>query len=106
MITIESLISLCCDLDNISITQHAFKRLRERKITIDDIINGIKNGEIIEDYPDDYPYPSCLVLGFSLNDTHIHIVCGVGDNKLWLISAYYPTLDLWEDDYKTRKVVK
>ena len=106
MITIESLISLCSDLDNISITQHAFKRLRERKITIDDIINGIKNGEIIEDYPDDYPYPSCLVLGFSLNDTHIHIVCGVGDNKLWLISAYYPTLDLWEDDYKTRKVVK
>ena len=106
MITIESLISLCGDLDNISITQHAFKRLRERKITIDDIINGIKSGEIIEDYPDDYPYPSCLVLGFSLNDTHIHIVCGVGDNKLWLISAYFPTLDLWENDYKTRKVVK
>ena len=24
------------------------------------------NGEIIEQYPDDYPYPSCLILGVSI----------------------------------------
>ena len=105
MITIESLISLCGNMNDVVISQHAFKRLRERNITINDILNGIKTGEIIEDYPEDYPYPSCLVLGFSVNNVRIHIVCGVGDNKLWIVSAYYPTLDKWEDDYKTRKVV-
>ena len=105
MITIDTLISLCGDMNDVVISQHAFKRLRERSITINDILNGIRTGEIIEDYPGDYPYPSCLVLGFSVNNTHIHIVCGVGDNKLWIISAYNPTLEKWEDDYKTRKVV-
>ncbi len=105
MINIDNLISLCSDMNNVVISQHAFKRLRERSITINDILNGIKTGEIIEGYPEDYPYPSCLVLGFNVNSIHIHIVCGVGDNKLWIISAYYPTLDKWEDDYKTRKVV-
>lgn len=105
MITIDSLISLCDDLNNVIVSQHAFIRLRERGITIDDILNGIRTGEVIEDYPDDYPYPSCLVLGLSIRDTHIHIVCGVGDNKLWIISSYYPTLDKWENDYKTRKAV-
>ena len=72
MITIDLLISFCEDMNNVVISQHAFKRLRERSITINDILNGIRTGEIIEDYPGDYPYPSCSVLGFSVNNTHIH----------------------------------
>ena len=59
MIIIDNLISLCEDINNVVISQHAFKRLRERSITINDILNGIKTGKIIEDYPEDYPYPSC-----------------------------------------------
>ena len=105
MITINELISLCADLDNIIISQHAFVRLRERGITTDGVIDGIRSGEIIEQYPDDYPYPSCLVLGWLVNNKPIHIVCGVGDGKLWIITAYIPGTDKWDDDYKTRKAV-
>jgi hypothetical protein len=103
---IEILRELCADLDNIEITQHVFFKFRERGIMLGDVVSAIKSGEIIEQYPDDYPFPSCLILGFSLKDRHIHTVCGVGDNKLWLITAYFPTLDRWEDDYKTRKAVQ
>jgi hypothetical protein len=28
------------------------------------------------------------------------------DSKLWLITAYLPTLDKWESDYKTRKAAE
>lgn len=82
----------------IQMTAHVFKRCRERKITLDEIMSCIMNGEIIEDYP----YPSALVLEF--NKTRpIHVVAGVGDNRLWIITAYYPDTTHWNSDYKTRK---
>lgn len=89
--------------DNIIITQHTLKRFRERSITIADVCNALNNGEIIEQYPSDFPYPSCLVTGMNVNNAPLHIVCGIGDNKLWIITAYYPSSDSWENDFKTRK---
>ena len=45
---------------------HAMKRLRERKITRDDVRSAIYNGEIIEDRPDGIPTPCCLILGSNI----------------------------------------
>ena len=36
-------------------TQHCLQRMQERNISRADVKNGIVTGEIIEDYPDDYP---------------------------------------------------
>ncbi len=55
---------------------HASERIQQRGIFREDVINAIKTGEIIEHYPDDYPYPSCLVLGMAANGKYLHIVCG------------------------------
>lgn len=44
-----------CTPDNIVITIHAAKRLEQRNIKLAEIIDCIINGEIIEQYPDDYP---------------------------------------------------
>jgi hypothetical protein len=61
------------------------------------------NGEIIEQYPNDYPFPSCLVLGLSVHKKCLHVVCGIGDAELWLITAYYPNIDKWEEGFRVRK---
>lgn len=90
-------------LENIEITMHAAKRLEQRGIYINDIINCIKSGEIIEQYPSDYPYPSCLILGFSVLDKILHVVIGSDYTTLWIVTAYYPDSSKWEDDFKTRK---
>lgn len=71
MITMEQLKALSKP-ENIAITDHARIRLHERKISIDDIVNGINTGEIIKQYPDDKPLASCLVLGFSVKSEYIH----------------------------------
>lgn len=94
-----------CELENIEITMHAAKRLEQRGISIVDVIQCIKNGEIIEQYPDDYPYPSCLILGFSVNDKMLHVVVGSDLSCLWIVTAYYPDPTKWESDFKTRKEV-
>ncbi len=84
-------------------TNHVIVRLFQRNITQEDIKEALLNGEIIEEYEKDYPYPSCLVYGINLNNEIIHIVCGINNIELWIITAYYPDNIKWEDDLKTRK---
>ena len=92
-----------CNPKNIRITLHAAKRLEQRGIFLKDILFCIMNGEIIEQYPDDYPYPSCLILGVSIKNKYLHIVIGQHDADLFLITAYFPDINKWESDFKTRK---
>ncbi len=92
--------------ENIIITLHGQLRLNERGITIDDVMNAINNGDIIEHYPDDFPFPSCLILGLSVQNTYIHIVVSMDEDKIYLITAYIPKSDKWEADFKTRKEAK
>ena len=101
-LSIEEIRSICA-LENIEITLHASKRLEQRGIFIEDVISCIQSGEIIEQYPTDYPYPSCLILGLSIGHQHLNVVVGSDLKVLWIITAYFPSLQKWEDDFKTRK---
>ena len=85
------------------ITQHGRKRMMERGIYLADIVNAIETGEIIEHYPDDFPFPSALILGTTKNFRQLHVVASLNDNLIYLITAYYPDEDNWETDMKTRK---
>lgn len=89
--------------ENIALTKHAKERLVERGITIDDVVQGIETGEIIKQYEDDKPLPSCLILGHVVNDGYIHIVVSNDEEHIYLITAYYPDPNKWEEDFKTRK---
>lgn len=82
---------------------HAAKRLEQRGILIKDVINCIINGEIIEQYPTDYPYPSCLILGISVSGISLHVVVGSNQTLLWVVTAYYPDNNKWSEDLKVRK---
>ncbi len=33
----------------------------------------------------------------------MHVVAGLGDDALWIITAYYPDSQKWNDDYLTRR---
>lgn len=92
-----------CEAGAIKWTAHVLARLQERGIEPSDVKNCIAAGRIIEQYPDDYPYPSCLVLGAAVNGKMIHAVVGVGEEYLWLITAYYPDPSKWNNDFSVRK---
>lgn len=92
------------DNDKVFITAHAAERFRQRGIKVKDIRNAVKTGEIIEQYPDDYPYPSCLLMGVSVKAQPLHVVMSDEGNASRIITAYFPDADKWESDLKTRKV--
>ena len=47
----------------IKVTDHAVEEVGADALTIDEILRSVLHGEIIEDYPTDKPFPSCLVFG-------------------------------------------
>lgn len=83
---------------------HAIQRMFERRINDVDIRNVLVNGETIEDYPDDTPYPSRLVLGWSgTRPLHIVIADNAKDSECIIVTVYQPDPEQWNSDFKRRK---
>ena len=89
--------------DRVFVTAHAADWFRQRGIRAKDIRHAVTTGEIIEQYPDDYPYPSCLILGKNEQLQPIHVVMSDEGTASRIITAYFPSSDKWENDMKTRK---
>lgn len=92
-----------CSQSSIRWSVHCLERIQERDIGREDVLNCIGQGEIIEEYPDDFPHPSCLIYGYTIGNKILHVVVGCDEECVYLITAYYPTSDKFENDMKTRK---
>ena len=82
---------------------HAHVKMREREILVSEALRVIQDGEIVEFYPDARPYPSCLILGI-VDSKPIHVVCALSPEGIgFLVTAYIPSIEEWESDYRRRK---
>ena len=84
---------------------HAVRQMSrpDRMISISDVRNVIERGELVEDYPEDVRGHSCLILGHGADGAPIHVVCSPKSDYLAIITAYLPSLQEWEHDYRKRK---
>lgn len=92
-------IKALCQENKMLWTRHCLAWMFQRDISRAQVKAALLAGEIIEDYPDDHPYPSCLLLGAG----PLHVVCGMAEDRLFIITAYRPDPSEWGSDYKTRK---
>lgn len=75
--------------DRVRLTVHVRERMDQRDITTDELFSLLKRGQIVEKYPDDEPFPSCLVQGTTRKGRKLHVVCSLSpENILVLITAY------------------
>ena len=102
MISIDRIRELCNN-NSVNWTEHIARRMLIRGIARRQVLHVIITGEIIEQYENDTPYPSCLLLGRDDEGRPLHVVCGLAPDSVWLITAYYPDPDEWEEDRKTRR---
>ncbi len=84
--------------------KHALGRMLERGISRAEVREVLKSGEIIEDYPDDQPYPSSLILGKAA-DRPLHVVIAFREEyqKVFVITVYEPDPQIFADNFKTRR---
>jgi|SRR5688572_20237911 len=84
-------------------SKHAVDQTILRGISVQEIRDAIKRGEIIEDYPDDKYRPSCLIFGKTDDDRPIHVQCSYPSRPIVkIVTLYEPDKDLWID-FRTRR---
>lgn len=81
----------------VRITDHADEEAQADRLSIDEVFHSTERGEIIEQYPDDRPYPSCLVYGGTERGDPVHSVWGYNPQNRWavLITVYRPDPTRW-----------
>ena len=91
--------------NRIKITDHADEEAENDQLTFDEVYFSVLNGEVIEDYADDKPYPSCLIYGQTFSGDPIHSVWAFNEQSKWavLITVYRPDPSQWIDWRKRRK---
>ena len=82
--------------------KHALERLLERGLSRKDVLGAIMDGEVIEIYPKDRPYPSCLILHPGVEPMHVVAAADSIDRICHVITTYRPDVR-FEPDFRTRK---
>ena len=95
-------------LERCVFTEHARREMESEPygvIQVDDVVQCLRSGEIIEEYPDDRPYLSCLVLGRTVEGRALHVVCApvVSERRLIVITTYQPDPDRWDPGFRRRR---
>ncbi len=79
-------------------SRHAVDQSILRRINVQQIPEAIGGGKIIEDYPEDWYGPSCLILGFTGAGKPLHVHCSHPSRSLIkIITVYEPNPNLWID---------
>lgn len=103
-IDILEFIKSCVERRKIKWTYHINMRLAERHISREAILFSIDTYEIIEEYPEDKYLPSYLIYAkYEGQIIHILFAVDIEGDSVTIVTAYKPTLDKWESDFKTRR---
>jgi len=97
----------CFKSDKIFYSGHARYEMEEEElgeILDQEVREAVLTGEVIESYPNDVPYPSCLIHGQTKRGRPIHSVCAYSESERLtvVITAYEPDPEKWFD-FRRRK---
>jgi len=90
----------------VRISEHGYDEMIEDKLTAREVVDGMQDAVVIEEYPD-YPTGPCILcLQVDRTGEPIHVVWGIpiGFNKpAVLVTTYRPDPDRWDSTFTRRK---
>ena len=96
---------MALDTNRVTFRIHALRRMFQRQVDVDDVLHVLRTGEVIEDYSDDTPYPSCLLMGSS-GGRVLHVVAARNqeESETTVITVYEPDPEKWDFELRRRRL--
>ena len=75
-----------------------------RGITVSDVLHVLDSGDQIEQYPEDTPFPSVLMLARARErPLHVVAVRDVANDVTYVVTAYEPDPNEWDAEFRRRR---
>ena len=86
------------ETDRFDFSKHAVDQSIRRRIGVQEMLEAIANGEIIEEYPNDKYWPSYLIYGKTAEGRPLHVQCSHPSRPLVkIVTLYEPDPARWTD---------
>jgi len=78
--------------------------MAERNVSTGQVVRVLTEGKVIEDYPEDSPYPSKLLLAW-IDARPFHVVAAhdTEQRRTIVITVYEPNSSEWETGFERRR---
>ena len=82
---------------------HSLERMLERGISRTEVLQAVSDGEVVEEYPEDRPFPSYLFMNVDQQPLHVVAATDPSAQVCHIITVYRPDTEHFGDDLKTRR---